>query len=245
MEMSSTIAELAKALAKAQAAMKPVKAECENPYFHSKYADLAAIWESCRKPLTENGLSVVQTIEQGDSRVIVRTILLHESGEWISSRLALTPAKNDPQTVGSAITYARRYSLAAMVGACAFDEDDDAQQASNNAATNRAKPATADKPQDVSKSRDVSAHKRAEQGSQNDGMATDAQRRKIYAQMRELEWTPDELKKFIKEQYGKEDTKTMTRKEASELIEHLQTILDIRNADLDVEGVEEIGAEAP
>ena len=76
-------------------------------------------------------------------------------------------------------------------------------------------------------------------------IATEAQRRKIWAQMKELGWAPEDIKKLCQEQYGKPDTKVLTRSEASEFIEHLQTIIDIRNADLDVENVEEAGAEAP
>jgi len=129
-ESSETIGELAKALVKAQASMRPVKKDLENPFFKSKYADLAAVWENCRKPLTENGLSVVQIPESEDGSVIIKTVLLHESGEWISGQLRLTPAKADPQAVGSAITYGRRYALAAMVGMCAEDEDDDGQRSS-------------------------------------------------------------------------------------------------------------------
>jgi len=129
-ERSETIGELAKALVKAQAAMRPVKKDLENPFFKSKYADLAAVWENCRKPLTENGLSVVQIPESEDGSVIIKTVLLHESGEWISGQLQLTLAKSDPQAVGSAITYGRRYALAAMTGMCAEDEDDDGQKSS-------------------------------------------------------------------------------------------------------------------
>jgi len=141
MEMSNTISELAKALCKAQTSMKPVIADSENPFFKSKYADLAAVWENCRKPLTDNGLSVVQILENENGHVIVKTVLLHESGEWISSRLALTPVKTDPQSTGSAITYGRRYSLAALVGVCAEDEDDDAEKATRNIPDNQQKKA--------------------------------------------------------------------------------------------------------
>jgi len=126
---SESIAELAKALAKAQAAMKPVPKDSENPFFKSKYADLAAVWENCRKPLTENGLAVIQIPENEGEEVVITTILAHESGEWISGKLRLPPTKTDPQGVGSAITYGRRYALAAMVGVCAEDEDDDAEGA--------------------------------------------------------------------------------------------------------------------
>ena len=80
---SETINELATALAKAQMQMKPAGMNADNPFFHSKYADLAAVWEACRKPLSDNGLSVVQGVECDTERYL-ETMLLHSSGQWIS-----------------------------------------------------------------------------------------------------------------------------------------------------------------
>ena len=120
---SETINELATALAKAQMQMKPAGMNADNPFFHSKYADLAAVWEACRKPLSDNGLSVVQGVECDTERYL-ETMLLHSSGQWISSRINLTVKDNTMQGIGSAITYARRYSLSAMVGICPDDDDD-------------------------------------------------------------------------------------------------------------------------
>jgi len=124
MEMSTNITELAKALVKVQSSLKPVLKDSENPFYKSKYADLAAVWESCRKPLTDNGFSVIQSAESENGNVLVKTLLLHESGEFISSCLSLQPVKTDPQGIGSAITYGRRYSLAAIVGISAEEDDD-------------------------------------------------------------------------------------------------------------------------
>jgi len=135
MSQSESIAELAKALAKAQAKMAGAKKESKNPHLQSRYADLASVWEACRGPLTENDLSIVQALDDSgcaDNQICVVTTLLHASGEWIQSRLRMVAARTsrqgeqvDPQIVGSAITYARRYSLAAMVGVS--PEDDDAE----------------------------------------------------------------------------------------------------------------------
>lgn len=205
MQVSSTITELAKALTKAQAMMKPVKATNENPYFKSKYADLAAVWESCRKPLTDNGLSVVQTTECVDGKVIIETVLLHESGEWISSQISLTPAKNDPQSIGSAITYGRRYSLSAMVGVCAEDEDDDAQKAS-----------------DPAKQQNEVQVKQQKQANGQD-KATEAQLKKIFVLAKELSIAKELMTELIGERYGKEHSKDLTKREASDLIEYLES----------------------
>ena len=124
------IEKLAEALAKAQAQIKGAVKSAENPYFKSKYADLSEVWEVIRKPLSDNGLSVVQ-LPGWDStagRVTLTTMLLHTSGQKISSTISMRPEKDTPQAVGSAITYARRYALAAMVGV--VQEDDDGQDAS-------------------------------------------------------------------------------------------------------------------
>lgn len=142
MEMSEQIDALAAALAKAQAAMKPAAKDSENPHFRSKYADLASIWDSCRKPLTDNGLSVVQApADAGDGVVALRTVLLHASGQWMATTVSARLTKNDAQGVGSALTYLRRYSLAGMVGVVA-DEDDDGNAASRpqNGAVARQEP---------------------------------------------------------------------------------------------------------
>lgn len=125
---SEEIGELVKALAKAQGAIKPAKRDSTNPYFKSKYADLTSIWDSCRKELSQNGLVVIQTIKNNNEMVTVLTTLAHESGQWIRGEISLRPVKNDPQGYGSALTYARRYSLAAIVG-IATGEDDDAEDA--------------------------------------------------------------------------------------------------------------------
>jgi len=140
MEKSESIAELAAALAAAQAAMDTAKKDSSNPFFKSTYADLASVWDACRRPLTDNGLAVIQTTGNHEDKIIIETMLTHKSGQWVSSTLELTPKQNDPQSVGSAITYGRRYSLAAMVGV-APDEDDDGNAASGHTAEKPKQPA--------------------------------------------------------------------------------------------------------
>lgn len=127
MRTSENIADLAAALAKAQAAMKHATKGAENPYFKSKYADLAAVVDACRKALTDNGLSVLHGIDSQNAETVVVTCrLLHSSGQWIESSATFKPTKTDPQSIGSAITYARRYTLAAMVGVATEDDDGNA-----------------------------------------------------------------------------------------------------------------------
>lgn len=130
--MSDSVAALAAALAKAQGVMSHASKDAQNPHFRSRYADLAAVWSAVREPLSANGLSVVQTVAQGDGTVGVRSLLLHASGEWICSVLEMPVAQKTPQGYGSALTYARRYALAALVGIA--QDDDDAEAATRPSA---------------------------------------------------------------------------------------------------------------
>ncbi len=130
MTTSEQINEIAAALAKAQATMKNATLNKVNPHFKSKYADLAGIRDAVIPALTANGIAVVQTLDAASEGVAycVLTRLLHTSGQWIES-LCPIPSAPDMQKMGSAITYARRYSLSAICGIAA-DEDDDANEAS-------------------------------------------------------------------------------------------------------------------
>lgn len=131
-ERSPSIAQLATALAKAQGEIKPAAKDSENPHFRSKYADLAAVWEVARDPLSRNGLAVMQyPTESTTGRVALTTMLAHSSGEWIATTISTRLVKDDPQGIGSAITYLRRYAFAAIVGVVA-DEDDDGNAAAGH-----------------------------------------------------------------------------------------------------------------
>ena len=130
---SDSINELAAALAKAQGAMKGAAKDADNPFFKSKYADLASVWDACREALSANSLAVVQTMDSDSAdTVTIVTTLMHSSGQWVSGRLTMHPVKPDPQGIGSAITYARRYALAAMVGVAPEDDDGNAASAKAN-----------------------------------------------------------------------------------------------------------------
>lgn len=113
-----------------QASLTPARRDSTNSYYDSTYADLSSVWESCREILAKNGLCVIQGNSVGAANtLIVETILIHESGQWVQSELCLPLSKADPQGVGSAMTYGRRYGLAAIVGIVA-DADDDGNAAS-------------------------------------------------------------------------------------------------------------------
>lgn len=122
--MSENINELMASLSKAQGKIQPASKDKSNPFFKSKYADLSSVWEACRESLSEHGLAVVQTVQQKPEGMVLVTTLGHSSGQWIKSEMPIIVAKQDPQTIGSAITYYRRYSLSAIVGVAPNDDDD-------------------------------------------------------------------------------------------------------------------------
>lgn len=157
-EKSESINELAKALATAQLQLRPAVKDATNPHFRSKYADLGAVWEACREPLANNGLSVVQMpVDSEPGRVALMTLLMHTSGQYISSTVSTRLQKDDAQGVGSALTYLRRYSLASVVGIVA-DDDDDGNAASQKPQAPTTKPQTA-KPFDADAARKrIAAH---------------------------------------------------------------------------------------
>ena len=141
MHKSDDISKLAAALVNAMPMVEGAKKDSVNPFFKSKYADLAAVWDAVRDALEKNDLAVSQLPDHGpDGSPALTTMLIHSSGQWISSTYPLAVAKPDAQSFGSAISYARRYSLAALMGV--LSEDDDG---------NAAAKAPASKPLEISK----------------------------------------------------------------------------------------------
>ncbi len=161
MERSETISALAKALSAAQGAIRNASKDADNPFFKSKYADLAAIRDAIREPFQANGLSCPQFIstrdggrvesvgDKGESvvdfltLVTVETVLLHESGEYMSSVMELPVWNADPQKIGSASTYGRRYALQSVAGVAAeVDDDGNASSGPRNEPRRTPPPAT-------------------------------------------------------------------------------------------------------
>lgn len=123
MTTSDQLDKLAEALSKAQGAICGATKDSVNPFFKSHYADLASVMDACRVPLSANGLAIIQAARSASNGVCVETLLIHASGQWINETLHIPCSKPDAQGIGSAITYARRYGLAAMVGVCPEDDD--------------------------------------------------------------------------------------------------------------------------
>lgn len=154
MNTSEQIHELATALSKAQGEMGGAVKDSANPFFKSKYADLASVREAIRAPFLKHGLAVVQfpateytsapepyewTSKQGEKRYGVRVVcvvsiltrLMHASGQWLEDRVSTMLPTGDPQAVGSAITYLRRYALQSVAGVAPEDDDGEAAHRTN------------------------------------------------------------------------------------------------------------------
>lgn len=122
---SEELKDLFTALSKAQAEMETAELSSSNPFFKTRYADLAAIVKASRPALTKYNLSIIQQIiTHDDGQTMLHTLLCHNSGQWVESRVRIVPPKNDVQSIGSYITYLRRYSIAAICGIVSSDDDD-------------------------------------------------------------------------------------------------------------------------
>ena len=136
MNKSDSIVELAKALAKAQGEIENATKNKVNPHFKSNYADLAAVLGEIRAAFAPNGLSLVQMpFNSDDGSVGVESMLMHSSGEWVSSFVSCKPNKADAPSLGSVLTYLRRYSASAIAG-IAQEDDDGGEPARNTAMVN-------------------------------------------------------------------------------------------------------------
>jgi len=132
MKKSESIKNISTALAVFHIKMDVIKKDAKNPFFKSSYASLSNILDAIKIPLAESDLSFSQH-PMGENGM--STILMHKSGEWLGSHFTMKPVKNDPQGIGSCITYMRRYAIAAILG-LNIDEDDDGNQASGNSGNN-------------------------------------------------------------------------------------------------------------
>lgn len=128
---STELNEIFSALSQAQGEIRVAIKDSANPFFKSKYANLQSVVESARPSLAKYGLSVTQFVDQDDTgHECLYTMLGHKSGQWILSRMRINPVKQDPQSLGSCITYLRRYMYASITGVYDGFEDDDGNSAS-------------------------------------------------------------------------------------------------------------------
>lgn len=138
MKTSEKIDLIAPALLAAQKEIGNASKDAKNPHFRNSYASLGSVIEAIKDPLNKHGIAIIQTLSEGKEGLHLSSRLLHGSGQWIEDT-AFTPLpKADPQGVGSATTYLRRYSLAALL--CITQEDDDGEGARPSAPAQQAKP---------------------------------------------------------------------------------------------------------
>lgn len=203
MKHSESIIKIVPALLAAQRKMGGAKKGAVNPYFHSKYADLGAVMEACKDALNDNDITILQPVGTDEFGVYVETVLLHISGEWISDKMRISQKEeNNPQAQGSAISYARRYSLQSMVFIPA--EDDDANSAS------------------LPKKSIVEQPSKSEVVSQIP--ITNTQKTRVMVLLGEKKKTMDNLTNAIKVGFKKTLLKELTSHEADTLIAKLESI---------------------
>lgn len=181
---SESISNLAMALVKFNSEVSKVSKDAENPFFKNNYASLDNIIDEVRPILQKNGLSILQLPGGDGENIIMKTMILHESGEWIESDpLIMKPIKNDPQAVGSAITYARRYSLAAILS-LNTGEDDDGNKATHQTNPNAPKGSYNQSNQQSNKSTNHQTQQSSGQtGSSDVKLASEAQIKMLRAKM--------------------------------------------------------------
>jgi ERF superfamily len=213
---SPTIAAVATALSKAQAAFPPLTkdrlAEIETRSggrFSYGYVDLSSVIAAIRAPLAQNEIAVVQAVALRDHHIVVETTLAHSSGEWLSSELAHQVADGaDPRSVGSLVTYLRRFSLVAMV-AVAAGEDDDGAEASARTPLRTAKAKVRPRESAAPVSEAIASHERAPatpavnpKNRVDLRPVTDAQLRKLWHVAKPNGWTEESLREALSTAFG-------------------------------------------
>ena len=222
--MSAEIGELASALASAQAELSPAAKNAQNPHLKNRYADIAAVYEAIRETLPKHGLSVSQIIMPHESKARVRTLLMHKSGQWLASECLMPLDRNGgPQGMGSAITYARRYSLSAIVGV--VSEDDDDAEAAQPRRQQQAQPQQRREPVQPRRPEPVRQAAPKQQGDGHVDMITDAQVKMMMALFNKCGLTVREVRlERVREIVGRNVTtcSELTKDEASAIIDVLQ-----------------------
>ncbi|HDR7220608.1 ERF family protein [Bacillus cereus] len=212
MNRSESIAKLAKSLVLFNSEVNKIAKDADNPFFKNNYATLDTIIDEIRPILSKHGLSIMQ-IPSGDGQnVTLKTLLLHETGEWLESdELTMKPVKNDPQAVGSCITYARRYSLAAFLSLNTGEDDD------GNGATYGK-----DKPKPKGNSGQAPSKP---QGSSGNGKASEKQMKMIHAKIAHISALTKTEKQTIEDtlkgNIGTENLSEISSQIASKAIEVL------------------------
>jgi hypothetical protein len=202
--------ELFTALSKAQSEMSGATKDSTNPFFKSNYADLESVWTSIRGPLTKNGLSIIQITTIGENgRLELITTLGHSSGQSIFGTYPIISKDNSPQALGSAISYARRYTLAAMVGVVQVDDDGNMATKGTEATKQERYSPKVVEPNTLPNSA-FNSTKPAPSGDLKVTGPSEAQLKRLYALKRSANWSDDEVKTYMREKFSIEHSKDMS-----------------------------------
>jgi len=208
--------ELAEALNKFQAQLEPAIKDKSNPFFKSKYADLNSCWEAIRKPLTDNGLAIIQRVDVIDGNLtVLKTMILHKSGEFLEGSIPLVPVKQDPQSYGSMLSYFRRYCLAAITGL--VQEDDDANIASQIPSLPKS---------EIAKPVIVPSHKPIQHSELATGV--ESKRKYIFVQLSKLNMKYDSpaTRGLFSSLTGKVSSKEWSLADAEKIVNHLDDLIN-------------------
>lgn len=182
MNQSPTIGALAAALAKAQGEIKGAVRDATNPFYKTRYSDLSSVKDACQEALTKHSIAVIQSPSAEGARVSITTLFCHESGEWVSGTITATAKDESAQSVGSVITYLRRYALAAMAGVA--PEDDDGESAQPRPAQKYTPKPSIEKAKDlIVATKNIAA---AQAMLSDDAHALDERRRHLWVRLKDL-----------------------------------------------------------
>ena len=217
---SAEVKELFLALNKAQKAIHHASKDSTNPHFRSKYASLESALDACKPAFNDNGIAVIQIPGGVGKTIWVDTILAHTSGQFLSGRLALSATQDTPQAAGSAITYARRYSILGFAGI--GSEDDDANEASKDNKEEKTKPPTAAPLQRDQQTNRVSPPPGSSETKVGQkGYVSQAQVKWFYANFHNLNLNKEKLRSEVKERFGVNTEEDLNWKQYKEYREEL------------------------
>jgi hypothetical protein len=213
MRTSESIDQLAAAMSAAQGAIEDAVADSQNPHFRSSYADLSSVRAAIRKPLAANGLSIVQFPTMIDGRHALTTRLMHKSGQWIEADAILNIDKPTMQGLGSAITYMRRYALAAVTGIA--QADDDGNEATRYPAQRTPSPQA---PMPQAPAPQPSSQSRADPGKP----VTENQLKRMHAIANSKGWSTEQVKRLMASRFNVMVSRELTMNQYDQLIDALE-----------------------
>ena len=216
------IDKLALALSKAQAAIQPATKDAKNPHFGRTYSTLSSCWDVCRKPLSDNGLAVIQVPRTANNTVTVRTILTHSSGALIQGDLSVANlnTRNPSQGVGSCLTYLRRYALCAFVGISPDDDDGEGAGTGKDEPIPPPPPAPRGDPPPPPPRGDPPPEPRRIPNPPHQG-PTEPQLKRLYAITAKSPLTEDDVKSIMAKQFGIQSSTELSREQYQKLCDFL------------------------